>query len=63
MQWCNAELHIHTPASSDFQQPEVDYLDVLHRAEARGLDILAITDHNSVMGYRRIQEEVQQLGL
>jgi hypothetical protein len=63
MQWCNADLHLHTPASGDFQQPEVDNLDVLRRAEARGLDIIAITDHNTVMGYRKLQEEIQQLEL
>ena len=38
-------------------------LDVLKRAEARGLDIIAITDHNSVAGCRRMQEEIQQLEL
>jgi hypothetical protein len=63
MQWCNADLHLHTPASGDFQQPEVDYLDVLRRADARGLDVIALTDHNTVMGYRRIKDEIQQLEL
>jgi hypothetical protein len=57
------DLHIHTPASSDFQQPEVTYLDVLQRAEARGLDIIAFTDHNTIAGYRKMQEEIQQLEL
>jgi hypothetical protein len=63
MQWCNADLHLHTPASGDFQGPEVDYIDLLRRAEARGIDIIALTDHNSVMGYRRIVEEIRQLEL
>lgn len=63
MQWCNAELHIHTPASGDFQQPDVDYLDILRKAELRGLDILALTDHNTVAGYRHIMQEIQQLEL
>jgi hypothetical protein len=63
MQWCNVDLHLHTPASGDFQQPEVDYLDLLRRAEARSLDIMALTDHNTVMGYRRMQEEIHQLEL
>ena len=43
-QWRTIDLHLHTPASKDFQQPEVTYLDLLHRAEARGLDIIAFTD-------------------
>ncbi|MBP1693257.1 MAG: putative transcriptional regulator [Chloroflexi bacterium] len=63
MQWSNVDLHIHTPASGDFQQPGVDYLDILRRAEARSLDIIALTDHNTVMGYRRMQEEIQQYEL
>ncbi len=57
------DLHIHTPASSDYQEPKVSCLDVLHRAEARGLEIIAIADHNTVAGYRRMQEEIQQLEL
>jgi len=46
MQWRNIDLHLHTPASSDYQQPEVTFLELLQRAEARGLDIIAFTDHN-----------------
>ena len=57
------DIHIHTAASSDFQQPEVSNLEILQRAEGRGLDIIAFTDHNTVAGYRRMQEEVQQLEL
>lgn len=63
MQWCTMDLHLHTPASGDYQQPEVTFLDLLHRAEARGLAIIAITDHNTVAGYRHLQEEIQQLEL
>jgi len=63
MQWCTIDLHLHTSASSDFQQPEATTLDILHRAEARGLAIIAFTDHNSVAGYRQMQNEIQQLEL
>jgi predicted metal-dependent phosphoesterase TrpH len=55
-QWRNMDLHVHTPASSDFQQPEFTYLEILQRAETRGLDIIAFTDHNTVAGYPRIQD-------
>ncbi len=61
MQWRTMDLHLHTPASSDYQQPEVTFLELLQRAEARGLDIIAFTDHNTVAGYRRMREEIQQL--
>ncbi len=62
-QWFTADLHLHTPASTDFQQPGVTYLDLLQKAEQRGLDIIAITDHNTVAGYRKMVEEIQQLEL
>jgi len=61
LQWYTMDLHLHTPASIDYQQPGVTFLDLLHRAEARGLDIIAFTDHNTVAGYRRMMEEIEQL--
>ncbi len=63
MHWRTIDLHIHTPASSDYQQPEIGYIDLLKQAEARNLDIIAFTDHNTVAGYRRMKEEIQQLEL
>ncbi len=57
------ELHIHTPASADFQQDSVSYLDVLREAERKGVDILAFTDHNTVAGYRTMEEEIDNLEL
>jgi len=62
-QWKLADLHLHTPASSDYQEPQVGYLDVLQRSEARGLDIIAFTDHNTLAGYRRMREEIEQYEL
>ncbi len=63
MQWYTIDLHLHTPASSDYQQSVVTFLEILHRAEVRGLDMIAFTDHNTVAGYRRMQEEINQLQL
>lgn len=63
MKWYTMDLHIHTPASKDYQQPEVVYLDLLKQAELQGLDIIAFTDHNTVSGYKKMQEEIQQLTL
>jgi len=59
--WRRVDLHLHTPASSDYQATDVTYLDVLRAAEARGLDVIAFTDHNSVAGYARMREEIAQL--
>ena len=52
MSWYTMDLHIHTPASQDYQQPDISYLDLLKQAEMRGLDMIAFTDHNTVSGYR-----------
>jgi PHP family Zn ribbon phosphoesterase len=57
------DLHLHTPASSDYQTPEISYLDILRRAEARGLDIISFADHNTVAGHRKLREEIEQLEL
>ncbi len=55
------DLHLHTPRSSDYQEPGVSYLDILRQAEIRGLDIIAFTDHNTVAGYRAMTDEIDQL--
>jgi hypothetical protein len=63
MQWYKMDLHLHTPASADWQAPGVSYLDLLHKAEMQGLDIIAITDHNTVAGCAALQAEIEQLDL
>lgn len=63
MQWYKMDLHLHTPASADWQEPGVTYLDLLHRAEMQGLDIVAITDHNTVAGCAALQAEIEKLHL
>jgi PHP family Zn ribbon phosphoesterase len=55
------DVHLHTPASADFQQPEVSYLDILQEAERKGLEIIAFTDHNTVAGYAGMLEEMEKL--
>ncbi|HZD57726.1 MAG TPA: RNA-binding domain-containing protein [Anaerolineales bacterium] len=54
------DLHLHTPASADYQQTEVTPIDLLRQADARGLDIIAFADHNTVAGYRQMREEIQR---
>jgi hypothetical protein len=61
MQWYRMDLHLHTPGSSDFQEPDVSYVDILRHAEMRGLDIIAFTDHNTVAGYKAMMEDVNGL--
>jgi len=61
--WRRIDLHIHTPASVDYQQTGIGILDILHRAEERGLDAIALTDHNSVRGYADLWREIEDLEL
>jgi hypothetical protein len=63
LQWRRVDLHLHTPASADFLEPDVTSLDILRAAERKGLDIIAITDHNTVAGYRAMIEELEELEL
>src|SRR5215204_544795 len=39
--WLRLDLHVHTPASTDYQQTGVSALDILRKAEERGLDVVA----------------------
>ena len=57
------DLHLHTPGSSDYQDPQASLLDVLRQAELTGLDIIALTDHNTVAGYATLQKTIEQLTL
>ncbi|HDQ74008.1 MAG TPA: PHP domain-containing protein [Chloroflexi bacterium] len=63
LQWRQVDLHLHTPASADFLDPDISYLDILLQAEKKGLDIIAFTDHNTVAGYRAMIEEIEQLSM
>ncbi len=61
MSWFKVDLHVHTPASRDYLEDGVTYLDILQKAEAEGLDILAFTDHNTVAGYAQMMQEISDL--
>lgn len=62
-QWKRMDLHLHTPASADYRESNASYLDIMKKAEQKGLDIIAITDHNTAAGYRRYIDEVEDLEL
>jgi hypothetical protein len=61
--WRRIDLHLHTPGSGDYQEPQVTYLDILRQAEARGLDIIAFTDHNTIAGFAAMRREIEELEL
>ncbi len=59
--WRRVDLHLHTPASADWLEPGVTYLEWLQKAESRGLDIVAITDHNTVEGVAKLRADIERL--
>jgi hypothetical protein len=61
MEWLRIDLHIHTPASKDHQQPDISYLDILKKAESEEMDIIAFTDHNTVASYSAMKQEISDL--
>jgi hypothetical protein len=53
------DLHIHTPESEDYggnKKDPKEYLRILRAAKSERLSIIAITDHNSIEGYRKIKD-------
>ena len=61
LSWFKADMHLHTPASGDYEEPKVTYLEWLRQASAKELDIVAITDHNTVAGVAAIRREIEWL--
>lgn len=59
--WFKADLHLHTPASRDYEEPGVSYLAWLRKVVEQGLEIIAITDHNTVAGIGAIRRELDWL--
>lgn len=55
------DLHLHTPASHDYEDPQISYLDWMRGVAAKGLEIVAITDHNTVAGIAAIRREIEWL--
>ena len=51
------DLHIHTPASRCYKGAKDDdeYLKILENAIRQELKVIAITDHNTIEGYTKLQ--------
>lgn len=52
------DLHVHTPASSDYklQGDDEEYFNILQRYVDEKVKIIAITDHNTIDGYKKIMQ-------
>lgn len=54
-----ADLHIHTTKSDGSKTPT----EVVRRAKSKGLELIAITDHDGVAGLEEGREEANRLGI
>lgn len=54
-----ADLHVHSRFSKDSDSHPAD---ILEAALSRQLDVLAVTDHNSLQGSRAVRREVDETG-
>ncbi len=59
--WYKVDLHLHTPGSNDYEEPSATYFDWMAKVVEKELDIVAITDHNTVAGIAAIQREIEWL--
>jgi len=58
-----ADLHIHTPASSNYNDKDIAPVDIVNRCLTEGLDIIAITDHNEIQWIDMVKKAAEGTGL
>ncbi len=47
LRWRKLDLHVHTPASEDYSGPHISADEFVTKVLAKGIDGIAITDHNT----------------
>lgn len=57
------DLHVHTPASQDFEPKSVTAKQIVEKAIERGLKGIAITDHNTGAGIDSSKQEAKKTDL
>lgn len=57
------DLHVHTPASEDYENKNVKPEDIINEAIKKGLSGIAITDHNNADWVDKIQKAAQNKNL
>ncbi|MEQ8188469.1 MAG: TrlF family AAA-like ATPase [Candidatus Eremiobacterota bacterium] len=58
-----ADLHVHTPASSNYNDKDIAPVDIVNRCLTEGLDIIAITDHNEIQWIDMVKKAAEGTGL
>ena len=62
-QFHEADLHIHTPASKDFEDKGATAESLVQTALSKGLEIIAVTDHNTVEWVDAVCDAAKGTGL
>lgn len=59
----SADLHIHTPASKCYEGAKSDneYIEIIKTAKKKNLEVVAISDHNSIEGYSKLIEQKSKI--
>src|SRR5262245_38988504 len=58
-----ADLHLHTPASHDYTNKTATPKAFVDAATAKGLDIIAVTDHNSAEWVELVRDAAKKTSL
>jgi len=61
--WFKCDLHLHTTASLCFKDKTISAQEWVQECINKGLNCVAVTDHNTGSGIQAIQEEAQKHGL
>lgn len=58
-----ADLHIHTPSSRCYKddKSESTYIEILKTCKNKNLSVIAITDHNSIEGYKKLTDQKETI--
>ena len=57
------DLHVHTSASLDYKEQNVNAELIIRTVLEKKIDLIAITDHNTVSGYKSIVEKANGTGI
>ncbi|MBD3353592.1 MAG: AAA family ATPase [Candidatus Lokiarchaeota archaeon] len=64
LKWKKTALHVHTPASEDYEgDKSITPKQFLHKISKQKVDVLGITDHNSVEWISKIRKAKEELEL
>jgi histidinol phosphatase-like PHP family hydrolase len=63
-EFVKVDLHVHTPASHACyigSKEDGEYFKIIKKAKSKNVKVIAITDHNSIKGYKKLMELKDEL--